>query len=126
MKSDIKKKHVFNKRWTDAQIEDLANDLIKWYEAEENIWLGSFATQHKISRQRISEFAKKNSYFKECYQLALSIQESKLVERGLNKKATPVFEIFILKAKHNWRETQEETSTVQNITIKLPEQINDN
>ncbi len=94
--------HIFNKRYSDEEIKALADEMWGWFEQKENFWLKDFATSKMISRQRISEFAQKNNYFKYIYELCQDAQESKTIRLGLNKKFNPAIAVLMLKNNHKW------------------------
>lgn len=105
--------HEFSKNWTDEQIEQLAEDLLKWFESDKNnLWLNDFAIEKRINRQRISEFAKRSEFFGNVYELCKSIQESRAVKLALTNKGNPAFLIFFLKNNFGWKDKQEIEQTI--------------
>lgn len=93
---------------TDSYIEDLADKLEKWIEDPNNFWLGKFASENGLWKQRLNEFADKNTKFSDSYKRAKQIQENKLFLLGLTGKGNVTMAIFALKNVSGWRDSKEE------------------
>jgi hypothetical protein len=108
IKKDVKIPYVkrwgnqFTQAFNDEYIERLADELWDWYQEKENFWLKDFATSKMLHRQRISEFAQRNAYFKWIYELCSDMQESKTLRLGLNRKFNPAIPVLMLKNNHKW------------------------
>lgn len=103
-----------DEKYTDEFLENLAKELIEWIEKNDNFWLGDFAFQRGFSRQRLSEFEKKNEVFADAYKRAKDMQESKLVRLGLSKKNNSSMAIFALKNVAGWRDKVELSGDADN------------
>lgn len=100
--------NMFNKAWTDSAIEQLADEMYEWFvKNRANIWLYEFCNEKMVSKFQISNFVKKNEYFAFMHTLCLDMQETKLVEHGLNPEIKPTMVIFILKNSHGWTDRKE-------------------
>ena len=76
-------------KWTDEQIEEAADSLLDWLEAdpENHIWFKSWAIENGIAPQYLSLWAEKNRIFREAMEIAERTQkEGRLVEGGLRNK----------------------------------------
>lgn len=98
--------HLRNKHYTENEISLLADEMLKWFEDKNNLWLKDFAISKRIARQRISEFCKRSEYFLFIYSLCNEIQESKFVKLGLLKKYNAALPIFALKNNCGWSDKQ--------------------
>jgi len=92
----------FTQAYDENYIEQLADELWDWFQVKENFWIKDFATSKMLHRQRISEFALKNAYFKWIYEMCIDLQESKTIRLGLNKKFNPAMPVLMLKNNHKW------------------------
>lgn len=95
------------RKYTPEFIETLAKNLEVWVKSKDSLWLGDFAAENKISRQRLSEIANENELFAEVYELAKQVQENKLFRVGLSKENNPAMAIFALKNVADWRDKSE-------------------
>jgi hypothetical protein len=113
-----KYEHILNKRWTESEIECLADEMFDWFmekeeeengkEVYKNIWLRDFAISKMISQTRIGEFAKKNEYFANILDICKSKQESILFTLGLTSKGA--MPIFALKNISKWTDGNTESN----------------
>lgn len=101
-------RHQAGAKFTLPELECLADEMLDYMDNPENVWLRSFFTgpERRISPKTIPSLCSQSDYFSFCYQIALSIQEERLVKIGLSKNNATA--IFTLKAQHNWREIAEE------------------
>ena len=114
-------KHIFCKNWNDKQIEELAKEMLTWFESDkDNLWLNDFAIEKRINRQRISDFARRSEFFGNVYEHCRSIQESRAVKLALSNKSNPAFIIFFLKNHFKWSEQPKELAEDVKITVRLP------
>lgn len=130
--------HIFNKKWTDNEINSLADEMLEWFESPyknsknedvTRLWLKDFAITKRITPQRISEFKERSEYFLQIYTLCNQIQESRLFTLGLKvKSAMP---IFALKNIAGWSEKSEinvkelpKVVTFRNATTEDIEKLN--
>lgn len=89
-------------------IEDLADKLDEWIQDPNNFWLGKFASDNGLWKQRLNEFAEKNEKFSDAFKRAKQIQENKLFLLGLTGKGNVTMAIFALKNVSGWRDSKEE------------------
>jgi|GEM_PF-7119138 hypothetical protein len=61
-------------------IDKILIELIDWLKVKRNIWIKDFAHIHNISFAKLKFEALKNEETKELMQIALEIQESKLIK----------------------------------------------
>lgn len=99
----------FARKYDKEFIERLADEMLKWFTeknaaGQQQIWLGDFAIEKMISRQRFPEFAKENEYFKNIYTICKEIEESRMIKIGFTSKSGMPF--FILKNLHNYTDAQ--------------------
>jgi hypothetical protein len=122
------KKEPYKRRWgnqftqsyDDDFIEQLADDMLEWFEISDgkkpkNFWLRDFAIQKRIGRQRLSEFAKQNTYFSFVYEICKDLQESYLFKLGMSKSVNAGMPAFALKNVAGWRDSFD-------VGLDLPEQ----
>ena len=98
------------KKYTSEYLDQLADDLDAWIKRPDSLWLGTFAEEHRFSRQRLPEFAAKSPRFAEVYEVAKQHQENVLFKMGLSKKFTPAMVIFALKNVAGWRDSLDVTT----------------
>ena len=65
----------------------LAVDLIEWITSEGNYYIKEFFSSKYINDNKLKKMLESNEYLRECYNLAIDIQESKLVVGGLKKNS---------------------------------------
>lgn len=114
LKKQSKARKAYKHKYTDTVIEALADEMIEWFETKivtskgekYNLWFRDFAIQKRIPRQRFSEFAKKNKYFKYVNNICKDIQESRLFKTGMSSRANATMAIFALKNVSQWRDNQ--------------------
>jgi hypothetical protein len=137
-KSDTKKRvgrnsyigkfeHVFNKRWEDYEIKNLADELLLWMEkADNNLWINDYFISKRISRARVSDF-QKNKYFSYVYDLCKGLQESRMFQMGGSKQVNPAMFIMGLKNNHAWTDKQqlEHSGGVKVIRDTIPAKMRD-
>ena len=98
---DGKLLHVFNKHWTESEINILADELLDWIKQDDNFWIKDFCLMKNISRQGISNFKQRSEYFNYIYEMVQDHQESKLLHLGLSGSNVSMI-IFALKHNHKW------------------------
>lgn len=104
------------RRYTEEFIKQLTGKLKLWINQKDSIWLGDFAADNKMSRQRLSEIANENELFAEVYEYTKQIQENKLFKLGLSKNCNPAMAIFALKNVAGWRDRTDITTGDEPIT----------
>jgi hypothetical protein len=96
-------------KYDEPGLQVLGDELVKWMKKPNNIWLKKFAILKGFPASYFSRFKKRSEHFKEAYQKAKDIQESKLVIGVLRKRYSPSFVKFILKNEAGWKDKVEET-----------------
>ena len=96
-------------KYKKQNLNKLGNELVSWMQVEKNVWLKDFAINKGFPASYFSTFKKKNEKFKEAYQRAKDIQESRLVKGVLDGTYSPSFVKFILKNEAGWKDKVEET-----------------
>ena len=108
------------KQYTDKFIEDLGNEMVIWFEEEDNIFIKDFFLSKGLHSQNASEFASVNQKFSDALKRAKEMQESKIAKGGLTGKYNSTFAIFTLKNVAGWRDKQEiEQTGTQDLVIKV-------
>jgi hypothetical protein len=97
-------------------IEQLADKLEQWIADPKNFWLGDFASDNGLWRQRLDEFADKSEKFSDALKRAKTIQESRIVQGAMAGILNSTMAIFSLKNVAGWRDVQE-TESKTNITF---------
>jgi hypothetical protein len=93
--------------YTQEWLENEAKLLIDWFEVPRNIWLKGFALQRGYDPGRLEEFADKSVVFSLALKKAKSIQEFKLVDKGLFNETNSNITKFVLANNHGWTEKQQ-------------------
>ena len=93
--------------------------LEAWCKLKRNFWLGDFAIENRLWRQRLDEFANEVPEFSDALKRAKTVQESRLLRLGLKANIKPTMPIFALKNVAGWRDEQpaEQVTQIFNITI---------
>jgi hypothetical protein len=95
--------------------EEFANslgvELVNWIESSENLYIKDFFTKKYLNTAKIEKLKSISSFFKECYDLAMDIQESRLVVGGLNKNSG-----------YNIKQVQFLLERFHNMSIKEPKE----
>ncbi len=95
-------------KWTDGNIENLAENLEKWVQDKidnkEFFWWKDWCFDVGILPEFCAEFASKNKRFAVAYKSAKSYQESQVSKGALVKKFSENFSKFYLQTQHreNW------------------------
>ena len=105
--------------YTPEYIADLTIKLRQWCDDRDAIWLGKFASDNGIHRQRLPELAELDEDFGRQYEIAKQIQENKLFMIGIDKNFQGSMPIFELKNVAGWRDTKDIITTPGNIAQAL-------
>jgi len=89
-------------KYPPGTIDEIADEMIEWIKKKENLWLKNFFNEKKIVYSVVDRFKVKSSYFAEQYELAMQIQEGKIVIGSLNKKLSEGMSRFTLMNNHGW------------------------
>lgn len=98
------------RKYTAEFVNGLTDRLRLWCKNEKSLWLGEFAAENGMHRDRLLEIAEHNQEFADVFLLAKQVQENKLFRLGLSKKFNASMPIFALKNVAGWRDTQDITS----------------
>jgi hypothetical protein len=104
--------------------EEFANslgvELVNWIESSENLYIKDFFTKKYLNTAKIEKLKSISSFFKECYDLAMDIQESRLVVGGLNKNSGyNIKQVqFLLERFHNMNIKEPKEEDIDEIVEK--------
>jgi hypothetical protein len=104
--------------------EEFANslgvELVNWIESSENLYIKDFFTKKYLNTAKIEKLKSISSFFKECYDLAMDIQESRLVIGGLNKNSGyNIKQVqFLLERFHNMNIKEPKEEDIDEIVEK--------
>ena len=108
------------KQYTDKFIEDLGNEMVIWFEEEDNIFIKDFFLSKGLSSDYAHRFSDQSEPFCRALKRAKEMQESKIAKGGLTGKYNSTFAIFTLKNVAGWRDKQEiEQTGTQDLVIKV-------
>lgn len=115
------KRTPIKRRYTEEVVSKLADDLLRWVDTADSLWLGEFAKNNKMSRARLHELACDNEKFNSAYEIAKQAQENWLVTGALSKKLETAMAIFSLKNVAGWRDKTEHD---HNINVNVVDRMN--
>lgn len=92
------------RKFTEQFIRQLTENLKLWIQDERNYWIGKFAEQNHIHRQRFVEIAEINEDFSYIYELAKQCQENRLFMKSAEGELDHTMAIFALKNVAGWRD----------------------
>lgn len=95
------------KVWTTERIEALIPLMLTWIRQPNNFWLGKWAAENGLWRQRLEDFAAASEKFSDALKVAKAEQEYKLVVLGVKTKGA--MPIFCLKNVSDMRDNLELT-----------------
>ncbi len=96
------------KVWTTEKVNEIGEELLKWFKADENhMFIIEFAVEKDIWKQRFYEWAKENEVFADYLKKAEEIQETRLLRKGVKGGNATAFTIFLLKNLHGYRDKQD-------------------
>lgn len=110
-------------KYTEQEIERLADELVLFMKSPQGIWLKDFALNQDFDPAVLSDLADKNAYFSQALKKAKAIQESKIFKMSFGNKANATMGIFALKNCHEWKDGREFTGDPNrpiNITTNIP------
>lgn len=94
------------KKWTDREIEKLADEFLQWMAKPTSFWFKDFALEKGIIPKRFAEWAKCNEKFGFVYQYAQEWQTSKLLRLGLVGKFNASLVKLVLFNTAGWSDKQ--------------------
>lgn len=83
-------------------IDEIADEMLEWMQKKENLWLKNFFSEKKIVHSMVDKFKIKSPYFQEKYELAMQVQEGKIVVGSLHRKFDQGMSKFALMNNHGW------------------------
>jgi hypothetical protein len=87
----------FREAYTDEEIHTIADEMLSFIKKTKTAFhITSFATHKMIRRQTLYDFAKKNTYFAECFAIVKDILIDRSVKHGFTKGNNVTFPIFNL------------------------------
>jgi hypothetical protein len=89
-------------------MEILLNNLISWFKHKEHIWIKDFFHTQNVSYAKILNNVLKNENLRELFQIALEIQESKLLMLALSSKSNSRIAYYMLECINNSPATLEQ------------------
>jgi hypothetical protein len=95
------------KRYSIEDIERFADELTIWIKIEKNFWYKDFCHEKGLHPQFMSEWAKENHKFREAYELAKSIQESKIFKGSMLDNYNVTMSKMALTNWHGWKDKNE-------------------
>ena len=124
LKKDKVKRTPKKRIFTPQFVKKLTKNLEKWIERKDSLWLGNFAVDNKIHRQRLSEVAEWDKEFGKMYKLAKQVQENKIVLGAMANKINPTMAIFTLKNVAGWRDKKEMGLDASPELVEILERVN--
>lgn len=99
---------------------NLGVELVNWVENEENLYIKDFFTKKYLNTAKIEKLKSVSSFFKDCYDLAMDIQESRLVVGGLSKNSGyNIKQVqFLLERFHDMRIKEQKEEDVNEVVEK--------
>jgi hypothetical protein len=99
---------------------NLGVELVNWIENEENLYIKDFFTKKYLNTAKIEKLKSVSSFFKDCYDLAMDIQESRLVVGGLSKNSGyNIKQVqFLLERFHDMRIKEQKEEDVNEVVEK--------
>lgn len=98
--------------YTKEYVDELAEDFLEFIELPSSIYFKEFAIWIRQKRnlffnnRHFTDFAEKSERFKEIYEYAKVVQESKLAKGALIRKLDPQMAKFLLSAAHGMSDKQ--------------------
>ena len=110
------------------ETEKLLTDLIIWLKVKRHIWIKDFVHIHNISYSKLRSLAIKNENTKELLQIALEIQESKIIKIVLTSDLNSKILSNILECLNNspvsFEDENLKPAPVINLILKEPKYNN--
>lgn len=99
---------------------NLGVELVNWVENEKNLYIKDFFTKKYLNTAKIEKLKSVSSFFKDCYDLAMDIQESRLVVGGLSKNSGyNIKQVqFLLERFHDMRIKEQKEEDVNEVVEK--------
>jgi len=95
------------KKYTTEVVEKFADDLLEWYKIEKNIWFKDFCLENGLHPDYLRDWSSSNEKFRNAYDLAYLIQESKIFNGSLLNKLNTTMSKMALCNWHGWSDKTE-------------------
>ena len=105
----IKKKHAGGRppKYTEQGKIKLGEELVKWFEeSEEHIFIIEFVVKKGLYKELFERWEKEDEEFRRLYKKAKSIQETRLLKKGIKGGGATAFTIFLLKNFYGYQDRQ--------------------
>lgn len=113
------------KIYTKDFIERAAEQLEKWMEDKDNIFIERFCYEFKYPEEKITDFASESEKFSQAYKRLKTKQKFSVIEGGLKRKYAHTMCSLVLSVNHNWYQKTEQKVTTT-ITDPIEFIINEN
>jgi hypothetical protein len=126
--SGVKGRSGRKPKWGDEQIEEAAESLLDWLEAdpENHVWFKSWAVENGVPPEYLSRWSAKNAVFRQAIGVAEQTQEARLVDGGLRNRWNPRICALVLQARHSgWHDRQSLTVTQETDPRTLADALRD-
>ena len=90
-----------NSKWTEESLKQIGEDLVSYMQQPESIWFKHFLSEKGLSTQKLEHMRSTYPAFDEYYKRAKEIQQAKIVDNSLWKKADGNFAKFLLTNTHD-------------------------
>lgn len=111
------------REWTEELIEVERQELDKWIHNPENYYLTNFLIERDLDNEGIARFCRYSERFRDTFEKAKRVQESRLVNLAVSKKGDGGFIKFVLQNRAGWKERNEISGDQANPLTVLMEQI---
>jgi hypothetical protein len=106
-------------KYTPEFIKELTQKLVKWIEINDTFWIGDFAFENNIHRNRLYDISKESKEFSGIFDKAKQKEINTLVKNSLMKKFDGNFAKYVIgNIDSDWKDKQE-----TDINIKTFEQM---
>lgn len=95
--------------WGDEQIEEAAESLLDWLEAdpENHLWFKDWAIENNLPPEYLSRWSERNPIFRQAMGVAEMAQEARLVNGGLKNRLNARIVALVLESRHRWAGRQQ-------------------
>lgn len=94
-------------RFTDEEIEALAEEFLEWLDREENFWIKDFCLEKRLDPNYMHDWCERSERFRLAFIIGKNKQESKTYKGGLIGKFNSNIVKLALTNHHGWVEKHE-------------------
>jgi len=107
--SGVKGRSGRKPRWGDEEIEEAADSLLDWLEAdpENHLWFKDWAIENNLPPEYLSRWSERNPIFRQAMGVAEMAQEARLVNGGLKNRLNARIVALVLESRHRWVSRQQ-------------------